>query len=47
MELRVFRTDTARYHLEDIFLYYKDKAIIKSFTGKKIIISKSQLNKKK
>ena len=26
MELRVFWTDTARFQLEDIFLYYKDKA---------------------
>jgi len=29
MELRVFWTDTARFHLEDIFLYYKDKANIR------------------
>ena len=29
MELRVFWTDTARFQLEDIFNYYKDKASIK------------------
>jgi plasmid stabilization system protein ParE len=29
MELRVFWTDTARFQLEDIFNYYKDKASIR------------------
>jgi len=29
MELRVFWTDTARFQLEDIFNYYKDKANIR------------------
>jgi len=29
MELRVFWTDTARFQLEDIFNYYKDKASLK------------------
>ena len=29
MELRVFWTDTARFQLEDIFTYYKDKANIR------------------
>lgn len=29
MELRVFQTDTARFQLEDIFNYYKDKASLK------------------
>jgi len=30
MELRVFWTDTARFQLEDIFNYYKDKASIRA-----------------
>ena len=29
MELRVFQTDTARFQIEDIFNYYKDKASIR------------------
>ena len=29
MELRVFWTDTARFQIEDIFNYYKDKASIR------------------
>ncbi len=29
MELRVFWTDTARFQLEDIFNYYKDKASLR------------------
>ena len=29
MELRVFWTDTARFQLEDLFNYYKDKASLK------------------
>jgi plasmid stabilization system protein ParE len=29
MELRVFWTDTARFQLEDVFNYYKDKASLK------------------
>ena len=29
MELRVFWTDTARFQLEEIFDYYKNKASIK------------------
>ena len=29
MELRVFWTDTARFQLEDIFYYYKDKASLR------------------
>ena len=35
MELRVFWTDTARFHLEDIFHYYKDKANIR--VAKKLV----------
>jgi len=29
MELKVYWTDTARFHLEDIYNYYKDKAGLK------------------
>ena len=35
MELKVFWTDTARFQLEDIFDYYKNKASLK--VAKKII----------
>ena len=28
MELRVFWTDTARFQLEEIFIYYKDRASV-------------------
>ena len=35
MELRVFWTDTARFHLEDIYNYYKLKASVK--VAKKLV----------
>ena len=48
MELRVFWTDTARFQLEDIFNYYKDKASISIAKKlvKQIIDRTIQLEKK-